>query len=86
MPRVPTPYDTAAPTVDSVRSVAQIDDRVAARIGSAGHQIGNAVSAIGSMFGEIADRSAVANDQTAEGRAKLDWASGAAIGHRCRVL
>lgn len=73
MPRVPTPYDTAAPTVEVPRSTAQIDERVAQRIGSSGHQIGNAIASIGAAFGEIGNRQAAVADQTAEGRAKLDW-------------
>ncbi|MEN9705401.1 MAG: Acinetobacter phage, partial [Pseudomonadota bacterium] len=71
--RIPAPYDTAAPQLQPAHGVAQIDERVAGRIGDAGRSMGNAIAAIGAAFGEVAAKSEATNDATNFARAKLDF-------------
>lgn len=73
MPRIPRPYDAPDPSLSPARSIAQISEGVASRIGAAGSAMGKAAEAVGSAFGSIFERQDVIADATNAARAKLDW-------------
>lgn len=73
MARIPRPYDSPDPALVPARSIAQINEGVAGRIGAAGRAMGNAIEAIGSAFADVANRMSATEDATNAARAKLEF-------------
>ena len=71
--RIANPEEMRPATLEPARSIAQINEGVAGRIGQAGRAMGNAVASIGAAFGDMAERQGQISDATNAAKAKLDW-------------
>lgn len=76
MPRVPKPADLRDPQLGPAGNAPQIEIKVAQSIGAAGRSMGNAISALGGAFGEVASRVGQAQDATNSANYKLEWLRG----------
>src|SRR5690606_15936494 len=77
MPRVPVASDLSPSRLDPhMRNPAQLDRSAIAALGAARSRIGDAISAVGAAFGEVAARAGAAQDAQNYANAKLEWLKG----------